>query len=182
MNPKILMPSPLENSVEPLAVNRKANSNARPLAATDFSEADQKRFWRKAKRGNPDECWNWTASKCIKGYGFFGLGNVVIRAHRVAFIISTGTSPNPLHVLHRCDNPSCVNPSHLFTGTNTDNVRDSVKKGRHCGQSKTHCIKGHPFNASNTIHFRGWRRCRICQQVRAKAWKQKQKLSKLTNP
>lgn len=77
-----------------------------------------------------DECWPWTASKCSKKYGTFWDGARVESAHRQAWIFANGPLPAGAHVLHRCDNPTCVNPAHLFLGDNADNVRDKVSKGR----------------------------------------------------
>lgn len=82
-------------------------------------------------------CWNWMARKTPQGYGRISVGNVNKLAHRVAFELMVGPIGN-LHVLHRCDNPSCVNPAHLWLGTNADNVADKVSKGRepsHIGEN-----------------------------------------------
>lgn len=86
------------------------------------------RFEAKFTKGNG--CWEWTAQKDRKGYGKFCIANKKQGAHRVAYQLYVGEIVNGLHVLHHCDNPSCVNPSHLFLGTNADNVHDSVNKGR----------------------------------------------------
>lgn len=76
-------------------------------------------------------CWNWTASKTSDGYGRVGDRNKKLKlAHRVSYELHCGAIPDGLHVLHRCDNPACVNPSHLFLGTNIDNINDKVSKGR----------------------------------------------------
>lgn len=83
-----------------------------------------------AKVEKTESCWVWTARKTCQGYGRISVGNVNKLAHRVAFELFAGDVPNGLHVLHSCDNPSCVNPSHLWLGTNNDNVADKMKKGR----------------------------------------------------
>jgi hypothetical protein len=90
------------------------------------------RFWAKVSKGEPSDCWPWTASRNSKGYGVFGIGPKNYKAHRVALWITTGAWPEPGKVVcHRCDNPSCVNPSHLYVGTASDNVQDCMKRGRY---------------------------------------------------
>lgn len=90
------------------------------------------RFWAKVdKSGGPDECWPWTGARFIYGYGHFGLvGRKSARANRVAYAITTGTDPGDFCVCHRCDNPPCCNPSHLFLGTMKENMHDRDRKGR----------------------------------------------------
>jgi hypothetical protein len=87
------------------------------------------RLLAKAATGGSDECWNWLASKS-KGYGQIMVGPKPQRAHRVAFEVFHGPIPHDLHVCHRCDNKLCINPAHLFLGTNADNVSDKVSKNR----------------------------------------------------
>jgi len=98
------------------------------------------RFWPKVNRDGAvvradlGQCWEWTASLRDFGYGQFMCRRVdgskrPERAHRVAWFITHGEEP-ALYVLHRCDNPKCVRPEHLFLGTSRDNVRDMMKKRR----------------------------------------------------
>ena len=96
-------------------------------------KTEEQRFWEKVQK--TDSCWLWTGSKRNKGYGAFVFvrnGEVVQgRAHRYSYELLNGEIPDGLFVLHHCDVPACVNPDHLFLGTNKDNVDDMVKKGRH---------------------------------------------------
>lgn len=80
-------------------------------------------------------CWLWLGAKHAKGYGHFkmptGKGDGrVEKAHRIAYSLYVGEIPRGLMVLHKCDTPACVNPDHLFLGTNDDNMKDMVAKGR----------------------------------------------------
>lgn len=92
------------------------------------------RFWPKVDRSNgPNKCWLWTGALHSSGYGLIhrgGRGNGNIRTHRLAWELTNGPIPPGLHVCHRCDNPQCVNPAHLFLGTRSDNMRDMFTKGR----------------------------------------------------
>ena len=72
----------------------------------------------------------WTGTRFASGYGRITQNGKRARAHRVAFELFVGPIPSGMHVLHRCDNPPCVNPSHLFIGTHLDNMRDMEAKGR----------------------------------------------------
>ena len=92
----------------------------------------EERFWAKVKVGAPDECWLWQASKTNKGYGQIARGrrgSGMDFAHRVAWSLRNG-DPGGLCVCHRCDTPLCVNPAHLFLGTQADTQRDKAQKGR----------------------------------------------------
>lgn len=102
----------------------------------------QDRFWTSVENRGGEGCWPWIGGKDDRGYGKASVGGQKWkRAPRVAWELTNGPIPDGLHVLHRCDNPPCVNPAHLFLGTNRDNHADKVAKGRQargerCGHNK----------------------------------------------
>lgn len=125
--------------------------------------AKQDRFWRFVAPMTDDRgCWEWFGGRNGDGYGTTSFG---MSAHRVSFILHNGEIGSAW-VLHRCDNPSCVNPVHLFLGDNTANVRDMVAKGRHSAQLKTHCKRGHLLSGDNLRPHPLWRVCRACKNDR----------------
>jgi hypothetical protein len=94
-------------------------------------------FWnlvRKSKR-----CWLWTGVVDRDGYGIYRMRGHQSRAHRFSWVFANGAIPPGLWVLHKCDNPSCVRPDHLFLGTHRDNMDDMIAKGRtRMGEGMTH--------------------------------------------
>jgi len=88
----------------------------------------EERFWEKVDKS--EKCWNWTAGATGKGYGAFRVNGKMRGSHQVSYEFAYGSIPAGLFVCHHCDNPLCVNPSHLFLGTNQDNVNDRDRKGR----------------------------------------------------
>ncbi len=97
----------------------------------------EERFWAKVQK--TDECWIWTGHCTLNGYGIFSIVGGKITASRMAWVLVYGPIPDGFWVLHKCDNPPCVRPDHLFLGTHTDNMVDMTMKGR--GRP------GHPDNS-----------------------------------
>lgn len=95
-----------------------------------MTPAVEERFWAKVDRRGPDECWEWRAGKNRTGYGLFGVDKGSKLSHRIALRFSGVDVPDGMFVCHRCDNPPCCNPAHLFLGTQFDNMRDCSAKGR----------------------------------------------------
>ena len=96
-------------------------------------------FWNYVNKNGPIQphcpelgpCWQWTAGVFKSGgYGLFGINGEMRRCHRVSWIISHGSIQDGVQILHKCDNPRCVNPAHLFAGTPNDNMQDMIVKGR----------------------------------------------------
>lgn len=117
----------------------------------------------------PTGCRFWTAGTGPRGYAVIVHNRKQMRVSRVLL----GLKPSdPRLAMHSCDNPRCVEPSHLRPGTALDNMRDSSSKGRHRNQKATHCTAGHPYDGENTMFvFRRTRptierRCRACNRER----------------
>lgn len=132
------MPQPLEESqpakrpLHPAQMENLAEGQEKPW--TKFRGRNEQRridlFWARVKKGGPDECWIWIG--CNNGrYGKLSVaGGKEMRAHRFSYELHIGKLANDVKLLHKCDVPLCVNPKHLQPGTQLDNMRDMISKGR----------------------------------------------------
>lgn len=119
------------------------------------------RFWRKVVIKGHDDCWEWTACKITYGYGFFYSGRKwpgdsgMEAAHRVAWRLTHGKIPDGMCVCHKCDNPGCQNPAHLFLGTQKENMRDAKAKGRTAHKACGHTMNPDLVRAMRLLRERG---------------------------
>ena len=112
----------------------------------DINQSVIDRFWKYVDKGdgNPYKCWEWIGTK-NRGYGQLSSkrNQSPYKAHRLSVIIHYGYIPDGMCILHKCDNPSCVNPRHLFYGTQSDNMADAAKKKK-LGRSLGSLLALHP--------------------------------------
>lgn len=101
-----------------------------------YLESAKKRFWAKVKKSkDSDGCWEWQGCKTRAGYGQINLNGKSCYAHRFVWEFTKGQIPDGIYACHHCDNPGCVNPDHIFLGTNSDNQQDAKTKGRRASGS-----------------------------------------------
>ena len=114
-------------------------TNSIPNLTTEQKEL----FWSRVEVPfQPSDCWEWKGGRDKGGYGKLKLAGVWYKSHRIAYFLFDPTFDQSLLICHQCDNPSCVNPNHLFVGTSADNMRDMKEKGRDCGNK----IRGGSLN------------------------------------
>lgn len=130
------------------------------------------RFSEKIGSTSSSDCWPWVGARVRGLHGHMDktwIGETV--ASRISWILFKGKIPKGLFVLHKCDNPPCVNPNHLFLGTQQDNVDDMWKKGRANNVlakenlKKTHCPQGHPYAGDNLYVYKNNRMCKQCLYI-----------------
>jgi hypothetical protein len=146
-------------------------------------------FWSKVRQG--EGCWEWQGHLNTAGYGYFILKRKTYPAHRFSVELANGEITNGLHVCHKCGNPRCVRPDHLFLGTHADNMRDMRQKGRGYVQPRrtidlvdpdwpcadeNHCWRGHEFTYDNTyVDRRGVKICRTCSRHNKREYKRRKR-------
>jgi hypothetical protein len=101
-----------------------------------FHGTPEERFWHYTKKGAEGECWEWIGNKDKDGYGQMRDGKRMVRPHRFSYEIHHGPIPNGLSVLHKCNNPTCVNPNHLYLGNHKQNMKDRKKAGNYYKNEK----------------------------------------------
>ena len=111
---------------------------------------DVSRFWKRVAIKEPAECWEWTGARGLnyhkeKSYGHVNYNGKTTKSHRIAWMIYNGPIPDGMFILHKCDNPPCCNPAHLFLGTAKDNMQDCLAKNR-VKRTGKRCGEGCPFS------------------------------------
>lgn len=140
-NPKVeVSDAPVERPPSPRLRSGARQSNgdgpARDFRLAPDAAIHRLEFWSRVRKG--EGCWEWTGPRDLDGYGCFFIEKQNFRAHRISLLLTANQWPE--EVCHRCDNPPCVRPDHLFAGNRLINARDAIAKGRHisCRKGRRH--------------------------------------------
>lgn len=140
------------------------------------------RFWARVKKS--DGCWEWTGGVDTPGYGMLRIpgprtSHKKVRASRYSWELHNGPIPEGMCILHKCDNPACVNPDHLWIGTQSENMLDMHSKKRQLMSRKNTCKNGHPLEGENLFSYgpdNRWRGCRKCRSNAASDYEKRQRI------
>jgi hypothetical protein len=148
-------------------------SKESPKARELSNQEAKKRLLERIRVNLVTQCWEWQKARQRQGYGVARWLEKKVLSHRLSYELYKGKIPAGLFVLHKCDNPPCCNPEHLFVGTKKDNRHDQIAKGRDPAKNATHCKRGHEFSESNTlIQSSGRRQCKKCKSYTQNKWKE----------
>jgi len=127
---------------------------------------DIERF--KSKYRESCGCWIWKGSSFLNGYGQFYCDKKNKKAHRIAWEIVNGPIPEGMLICHKCDVRSCVNPAHLYVGTQKENIKDCIERRRQRYAKRDSCERGHLYDENNTYMYGNIRVCRTCNRDNAR--------------
>ena len=148
------------------AAGLNADSTFRDNEAIEYLEA---RITRIPESG----CWIWNMRSSVRDYGVAHYKGKSPLAHRLSWTAYFGAIPAGLMVLHKCDIPSCINPDHLYIGTQVENHTDMLARDRDSQSKKTACPKGHEYTVENTYNSGGKRFCRACHLEHSRTYRNK---------
>lgn len=154
-------------TLSPEEVVSKPQKRKRGLSDADYADSWMQRVLANVKQ-DENGCWIWQGQRANNGYGSTNYRGKTKILHRMMYkVFHQRDLRDNEYVCHSCDVKLCCNPMHLWIGSNSDNVKDSARKGRHAEVKVTHCPRNHPYDAENTyITPRGLRNCKLCARIR----------------